>query len=232
MDFGFLGGKETTPRLQTRPDFIGQEKTMLLYKGAVPDGDAWVYPTSSGVNCELQLREKPENSEISFWFQLHDKSVRLQKSPGGYLTLVKNKTGADGKSVKDILGVIQKPLLRGPQGEVSYLNTVDAAAKGDNRYELRFRLDGNALKEDSSVFIAFEMRREKQPDNAVYSKLPDLEHAYLRNYSVIGQSEDAGIGRLMIRYKFAKPLGLRSASVKKATYSTYTLVRTVRISSL
>ncbi len=223
MDFGFLGGKETTPRLQTRPDFIGQEKTMLLYKGAVPDGDAWVYPTSSGVNCELQLREKPENSEISFWFQLHDKSVRVQKSPGGYLTLVKNKTGADGKSVKDILGVIQKPLLRGPQGEVSYLNTVDAAAKGDNRYELRFRLDGNVLKEGSSVFIAFEMRREKQPDNAVYSKLPDLEHAYLRNYSVIGQSEDAGIGRLMIRYKFAKPLGLRSASVKKATYSTYTL---------
>ena len=55
---------------------------MLLYKGAVPDGDAWVYPTSSGVNCELQLREKPENSEISFWFQLHDKSVRVQKALG------------------------------------------------------------------------------------------------------------------------------------------------------
>ena len=36
MDFGFLGGKEATPRLQTRPDFIGQEKNHASLQGRRP----------------------------------------------------------------------------------------------------------------------------------------------------------------------------------------------------
>jgi len=40
---------------------------------------------------------------------------------------------------------------------------------------------------------------------------------------VIGNSADYGIGRLMIRYKFAKYFDLKSTNVKEANFYTYSL---------
>ena len=50
-----------------------------------------------------------------------------------------------------------------------------------------------------------------------------IERAYLRNYSVIGNSAECGIGRLLIRYKFAKFFNLKSQNIKSAHYNIMSL---------
>ena len=67
------------------------------------------------------------------------------------------------------------------------------------------------------------MRRESQPDNSIYSKDPDLKYAFLRNYAVVGNSDDYGIGRLLIRYKFAKYFDLKPDIIQSAKFHMYSL---------
>lgn len=86
-------------------------------------------------------------------------------------------------------------------------------------------LGENSEKKAGIAFLSFELRREKQPDNCLYSYLPDLQYAYLSNYSVIGCSPDYGKGRMMIRYKFAELFHLQSNQIIHATYSTYSLTQ-------
>ena len=89
---------------------------MLLYKGAVPDGDAWVYPTSSGVNCELQLREKPENSEISFLVPAPRQIRAAPEKPWGIPDPCQKQNRGGRQIGQRHPGRHSKPLLRGPQG--------------------------------------------------------------------------------------------------------------------
>ena len=69
------------------------------------------------------------------------------------------------------------------------------------------------------------MRREKQPDNTIYSKLPNLRNSYLCNYAVVGNSTEFGTGKHLIRYKFVKYFNLQSSQVKRANYRIYSLNR-------
>ena len=45
----------------------------------------------------------------------------------------------------------------------------------------------------------------------------------MKNYSVIGNSKEYGIGRLFIRFPFITPLGLESSQIIDAKYCTYSL---------
>lgn len=213
------------PWYRRKKNFIGEKKDMLVYKNAAADHtELRLYPTSLGSNAELVFQKRPEDNRVSFWLAIEDSSVILSREPGGYLVMKKTVTGADGQKKNEIVGVIQKPLLKSASGEISEQCTVEFSKGADGRsYEIIFVLDQSRLDKGSTAFFSLEMRREKQPDNALYSKLPNLEYAYLRNYSVIGNSGEYGLGRLMIRYKFTKLLGLDAARILDAKYYTYSL---------
>ena len=124
-----------------------------------------------------------------------------------------------------ILGVIQKPLFRASDGTIYYDSVISLEKINDKEYQLSMTLGENSEKKAGIAFLSFELRREKQPDNCLYSYLPDLQYAYLSNYSVIGCSPDYGKGRMMIRYKFAELFHLQSNQIIHATYSTYSLTQ-------
>ena len=220
-EFGILN--ETFPKYLNQNNFIDEEKNMLKYEDAFGDKiDMYVYPSSLGSNCEILFNKNTVSNVLTYWLKIPE-GLYVNIEPGGYLVLNKDKVDDKGNKTTDILGVIQKPLLKDKNNNISYSNSIMINKKNDNLYELSFKLDQSMLNEGSRAFISFELRREKQPDNALYSKLPDFKNAYLRNYSVIGCSDDNGIGRLLIRYKFVKIFDLESSQIKKANYVTYSL---------
>jgi len=216
--FGVDSDHEIESRVRKERNFIGEKKTMVSYNGAFGDGtSARFYPSSLGVNGEVAIRKDQPDGKLVMWLQMPDNQAKLEMTKGGYLVM-----SALGKN-KDILAVIQKPLLRTADGQIDYSGTLDFVKLDSNLYTLEFTFDKTALSKGATVFLSFEMRREKQPDNALYSRLPDLEYAYLRNYSVIGNSPDYGIGQLLIRYQFTSTFRLKADDIRSASYYTYSL---------
>ena len=209
---------------KNQDNFISEAKNMIVYKNAMNNSlDISFYPTSLGTNCEIELNDSLKDNAFSLWLRINEQDVTTKKEPGGYLTL--NKVDKTSNTVGEILGVIQKPLLKDKRGNISERNSIELFPEGDGYCRLQFQLDDAYLKKGAKAFIAFEIRREKQPDNAIYSNLPDLQYAYLKNYSVIGNSRDYGTGRLLIRYKFAKFFNLQSSQIKEANYYAYSLTK-------
>lgn len=180
------------------------------------------YPTHLGTNCEIAFKENVKNNQIDFWLNV-DSSMILKEEQGGYITINQIERDEDGKENILVKGVIQKPLLKTANGNICFNNTLNLKNEGQGKYKLSFCFDANENLKNTTAFIAFELRREKQPDNAIYSKVPDLEYAYLRNYSVIGDSKEYGTGRLLIRYKFAKYFNLEPSRIKSAYYNIFSM---------
>ncbi len=211
---------------KTQKNFIGEEKNMIVYKKAINHkADISFYPSSLGTNCEIEFNHSFKDDSLSFWLHVEEQDVILKKEPGGYLTLNRCTIDKTGGTVNEILGVIQKPIIKNAQGNFSEDNSIELFSEGEGSYRLQFKFDNTYLKKGAKAFIAFEMKRENQPDNALYSKLANLEYAYLRNYSIIGNNSEYGIGRLMIRYKFAKFFDLQSSEIKEANYYAYSLTQ-------
>ncbi len=203
-------------QVKEEANFIGEKKTMVSYAGAFGKGSrARFYPTSLGVNGEVTVGNTADGS-FGMWLEIPESIASLQLTNGGYLVL--QTLEKDPK----ILAVIQKPLLRTETGEIRTDGAVNFEKQGGSRYRLQFSF-GEEVPEGSTLFLSFEMRREKQPDNALYSGFPDLKYAYLRNYAVVGNSPDYGIGQLMIRYQFTQRLHLKAEDILKASYYTYSL---------
>ena len=167
-------------------NFIGEQKMQVLYKNALDfDTQMRFYPSFLGTNCEIVFNENIPMSKFSLFLKIPDTSVRVIKESGGYLSLNWNRPGY----ISEIVGLIQKPLMKSINGDISYNCSLDFTQIDAQMYKIDFILDSGFLSKGTTVFISFEMRREKQPDNAIYSKLPDLKYANLNNYSVIGNSE-------------------------------------------
>lgn len=195
--FTTADGKQLPGTYGESVDFIGQSRAMIRY-----DADSFrlkAYPTTVGANCEVDLNA---HAEHDFLLRLNVISgdVKVQKQPGGYWTLYQTQRDETGKRSREILGVIQPPLLRDAQGRISYQNNVQIKSSGKGEYLIRFTLDPSVDLQNATAYIALEMRREKLPDNSIYSGKPRLKNAYLSNYTVLGQSDAYGVGRLMIRY--------------------------------
>ena len=219
-----LPGLSARAQYRTFTNFIGEEKAMIVYRGAAGEGtELRLYPSSLGSNCEVIFHQAVKNPAFSLLLTLPDKDIRIRQEPGGYLLVYRPANDDPGEKTEEILGVVQPPLLKTKDGKINYCGSLHLTALEEGRYRMDFFLDVDALDNSASVFLSFELRREKQPDNALYSLLPDLEYAYLKNYSVIGQSEEYGIGRLMIRYKFAKLFQLRSSQILQAEYDILSL---------
>lgn len=223
-EFGVNLHKPIPSRYDSKNNFINEKKDMIIYKNACGNStELRIYPSSFGTNCEIYFSKKPKNSNLSFWLKISDKKIFVRKEPGGYIILYNNNIDKDGNQKEEIYGVIQPPLLKDKIGNVSYNNEVDFKEKEDGNIEIIFKFDKNFINKNYTAFISFEMRREKQPDNAIYSNRPELTNAYLNNYSVIGNSTDFGIGRMLIRFKFTKNFNLKSSQIKEAYYYVYNL---------
>lgn len=217
ISFGVDSDEPIRGQVREEANFIGEKKTMVSYAGAFGKGSrARFYPTSLGVNGEVTVGNTAADGSFGLWLEIPESKAALQLTNGGYLVL--QTLEKDPK----ILAVIQKPLLRTGTGEIRTDGTVSFEKQGNGRYRLRISF-GEGVPEGSTLFLSFEMRREKQPDNALYSGFPDLEYAYLRNYAVVGNSPDYGIGQLMIRYQFTQRLHLKAEDILKASYYTYSL---------
>lgn len=211
--------REINAKVITDNNFIGEQKMQVSYKNIFGTGTKMnFYPCSTGANCEMIFDEETRVNKVSFLLKFSDASVKVKKEPGGYLILTKENNGDT-----EIVGVIQKPLLKTQDGYISYNCSIDFSKADEKSYKIILTLDEENRKEGSTAFIAFEMRREKSPDNALYSKFPDLKYAYLSNYSVIGNSENYGIGRLMTRYSFTKYFDLQESQIQKAYHYIYNL---------
>lgn len=226
FEFGILTEKSIYPHYEEHKNFIGDSKNMLLYKNALQDIDVRFYPSSIGINCEIDFNKKPQKNSISFWIKVDNSQIILDKQEGGYINIVETKIQENGDMNNTILGVVQVPLLKDKEDNVSYHNNLISRPLGNNLYELVFTFESKFLDKDSTAFISFEMRRDKQPDNAIYSQRPELVEACLRNYSVIGNSHDYGIGQSLIRYQFVNKFNLKEEKIKKVNYFTYALTNT------
>lgn len=204
------------------PNFIGEKKYMITYDKVISNAILKFYPSRIGSNCEIDYQKLNQN-KFDLNLTVSEPDIKLNKEKGGYIILTKNTKDKNEKASTEIIGVIQKPLIKNKENGVSYKNNIEYQKISDNQYKLTFELDNKYVGDEALVYISFEMRREKQPDNAIYSKLPNLTNAYLCNYSVIGNNEDYGIGRQLIRYNFVKFFGLHSKQIKKANYYLYSL---------
>ncbi len=212
--FGIESDNSVLGWYENRQNFINESKNMVVYKNFDNQGsDISVYPSNLGVNCEMNISQPLSENIINFWLKLSDENIHVEKEPGGYLVLT---------LYGNIVGVIQKPILKDKTGNIYYDCKVDFVEEDDGIYSLKFDF-GESVTEDFVAYISFEMRKEKQPDNALYSNLPDLENAYLCNYSVIGNNFDYGLGRLLIRYEFTRFFRLKASQIEKAEYYTYSL---------
>lgn len=187
-------------------NFISEDKKVIFYD--YKQYGLSFYPSSLGSNIEIDFK-KPTNT-ISFIVPKIE-GYELIKQPGGYLTFV-NKQG-------EIFGIIQKPLLK---VDDSYSYDADVNFEEDGEfYNVLFGFNG--VNKKSKAFISFEVIQDQQPDNALYSNLPDLNNAYLCNYSVIGRSDKYGIGRLMIRFVINSVFHVNDNDVISAKYNIFGL---------
>lgn len=204
-------------------NFVSNDKNGVHYYNCFNSKNTVTfYPSYLGADCEITFKDDVENNQIDFWLCV-DPSMILKEEQGGYITINQIERDEDGKENILVKGVIQKPLLKTSNKNICFNNTLNLESEGEGRYKLSFCFDMKEKLKNTTAFIAFELRREKQPDNAIYSKIPDLEYAYLRNYSVIGDSKEYGIGRLLIRYKFSKYFHLEPSKIKSAYYNIFSM---------
>ena len=227
---GINTNKPIASKYKSSSNFIDESKKMVVYQNVWGKGSSLnAYPTRLGINLEIKLQQSSSNV-LSFWLEV-DEGLKLVKSNGGYLTIVSNDYTGD--SPDQIVSVIQLPLLKDEKGNVFLNNRVDFTKVDARRYEINFSFDENICAKETTAFISFEMRRDKQPDNSIYSGLPDLTYSYLSNIAVIGNQELIGTGRLMIRYKL--PEIVKSFDVSKITaadFCTYSFTSTDQVLSL
>ncbi|MBQ7046684.1 MAG: hypothetical protein IJN85_02945 [Oscillospiraceae bacterium] len=181
---------------EVRKNFIDMDRAMIGYSDVAAEGTStYFYPSNLGVNCEIVCSEKASH-KLSFDLLVNTQGVKVRQEPGGYWIIYESNK----KGWETILGVIQMPIIKDAEGNFIRTNDIKLHKKPDGKYAVKLLLDKNADLAGATVYLAFEIRKGNQPDNALYSGLPNLKHAYLKNHVVIGQSEDLGIGRLMMLF--------------------------------
>lgn len=170
-------------------NFIQKKREMLKYRGM--DCNLYkFYPSSLGVNCEVEIEKEKENS-LSFYIDLGEQGGVYPVPEGlDYITLQDDNGG--------ILGVIQKPLLKYPNKSIKCDMNYEINYQQNGRYQITFK-SKETFPKGTVAFVSFEMRRKKQADNGIYSKFPDLTNNYLSNYIVVGKSNLYGIGKMLWR---------------------------------
>lgn len=204
-------------------DVISKNRDVILYEN-ITDTNIFVYPTSLGTNFEFEVLDS-KMSCITFEIDLgKDSNMYLRKSPGNYLVIEKTNIKENGEKDKEIIGLIQTPIIKDNEGNFSTnsdLHFTKTERKGI--YKIEILLNGLNSTKGSRVLVSVELRKEKQPDNSIYSQLPNLTDIYLKNTAVIGNSPEYGVGRLMVRFKGAEEFSLNPTKIKNVTFNIYNL---------
>ena len=202
---------------EDRENFIGVDRDMVCYGGALSQNtQTYFYPSNLGANCEIVCKDNSTHT-FSLGLSISTKGVKVGRTPGGYWILTKSNGGN-----QETVGVIQAPIVKDKNGNIIRSNSIEIYKKfGQKNYTIDLLLDETADLTDATVYFAFEIRKGNQPDNALYSAVPALQYAYLKNHSVIGKSEDLGIGRLMVRFETAKDFLLKADMIKSADFFVY-----------
>lgn len=213
-EFGFYDDQILNSKYVEKDNFIYNTKNMILYDNTNQNKySAYFYPSLNGTNCELSFKEIDNSeNEIKFWLKLDNQKFTVEKAPGGYLAIMEKD---------DIVGVIQAPMIKNSYGNISVDNSIEVSKNNDGVYILKCILDKDFLEKGSIAFLSFEIYRGNQPDNAIYSKKPDLHHAYLTNYACIGNCDNYGKGRLLLRFKINDFVKSIDANITNATFYTY-----------
>lgn len=223
LEFG-LDSHEKKATIVKKNNFIGNNLNMCKYADAF-DGtaDMYVYPSYLGVNCELVYKTTPDSNQLTFWMKINGLGdYEIQKEDIGYLNIYdKSLQGKD--ALLKTVGVVQAPIVRNQSGDVSMNNDINVVHIRNDLYQITMNIDEKFLKEGNRIFISWELRREKQSDNTIYSAKPDLQYGYLKNAYVIGESEDYGVGRTLIRFGDLGDLHLDMGNIKKLNYYLYVL---------
>lgn len=219
--FGVRPSKTIGAEYVKKENFIGDEKNMVSYSGVFGDGTQFnLSPSLLGTNCEIHFSEKPKDSYIEFWISV-PKNVYLRKEPGGYAVMTQNIADENGRISEQIVGIIQSPIQKNQNKTYSYRGSLDIEKEDNGQYTLKVNLDMASASRDMTIYLSFEMRKEKQSDNTIYSQIPNLKNAYLCNYALVGNNQEKGIGRMMIRYFFTHKVKLGSFRIQNASYKIY-----------
>lgn len=215
-EFGFFGSSENCAYI-TKRSLLSTEEKMLHYANIQKGIDLYTYPSSSGTNIQLDIKEQV-NGKINAWLKLDDAEIKVEKQAGGYVAMKKRE---NNESV--IIGIFQNPIIKLNNGEVCTDCEVYVDEKGSGLYYLCFDFGKDKLEVGTQIFLSFEAKRESQPDNAIYSKHPNLLNAYLSQLAYIGASPKMGLGRQMIRFKLTGVFNLPSERIISASYNMYRL---------
>ncbi len=209
-----------------KQNFIGQKKHMISYNNAFGRNTCLsFYPSSSGTHAEILFYKKPTFNVLKMVITVDEYDVKVGDS--GYITINKHVTDKTGIITQEIAGVIQLPLLKDEGGKLSYQSRLSAERICDGKYQLIFTLDKSFFSDAGiqypvKCYTSFELRRENQPDSAVYSNKPEV-NSYLSNYTILGNSKNYGLGQIRIRYHFAQFFQIKSDDIISATYHLYNL---------
>lgn len=188
-EIGVYTDKKIKNKVVALEYFVGDKKNMVSYKNG-EGSTIHFYLSNIGTNCEIRFDEPPDTNVYNLWLRFQDASLALRNRPDGTI-IICNKALQD-IAPKDILGIIQEPILKFEDMDISYHSSLEFEKIDDVTYNLKLILEKEYLEKNACAFISFEMRREKQPDNAMYSGKPDWQNTYLKNFSVIGNSEEYG----------------------------------------
>lgn len=204
-------------------NFIGEVKNMIEYKDAFGEGiNLKCYPSNIGTNCEIEFN-KDYNKSLDLWLKLED-GLNAEVSNGGYIIIFDNQSNSiDGVNEKNILGIIQPPIIKDNSGGILYDNSIELKLDDkENTYKLTFNFS-QEVKCSSTMYFSAEMRRFKQPDTTLYSGKPNLTYSYLLNHAVIGKDEKKSIGRHLIRFLFCDMFNIKKEEIEDVKFSMYSL---------
>ncbi len=195
--FNFLVEEEFQDAIVSKyVNVFGEEVEAVIYK--TQDGmEIIAYSTISGIQFEYKLLKN--NNVPNLTFECKDKSLT---DNDGYITINDNKKY-----------VIYKPLIYANNNELLW------------NYNIKYKKEGEKLKiyfdkpkdiDEIKVTFSIEVYLDKIPDSTAYSG--KLENSYLRNYAVIGNSEEFGVGYHYVRFRLSYLFDMKAENILQAKY--------------
>ena len=207
------GSKNHNAICEEKENIINIKKQMVIYKNALSNNsELRVYPSFLGTNMEIYTGDNSKH-DFEFLIKLNNPKDYLKKEPGGYIVIL-------NEYVDEInpLGVIQKPIICKKNGTIFTDNELNIDKVGDGIYKIKILIDEEVDLSDSIIYSAFDLYRNKQPDNAIFSNKKNLAYNHLNNCAVIGMSETYGIGRLLIRFEILKNFNLEANQIENVKF--------------
>lgn len=174
------------------------------------------YPTKAGIKSEIVLKQKIDDNQHNFHVTTNGTSY--QNDQNGYILI---------SSGEEKVGLIYSPLIKGSMDKydendnnISIKSNMHINREEDG-YAVSISIDEGAFNNEDIYPISFdpsfELYLSKQPDSGIYSKKQN-ENSYLREISVIGNSDSLGIGMQYMRFRLNNFINIDKDSIISSFY--------------